>query len=63
MKEEEVLKIALNMEREAIERYSEMRKNSNPELSELLDFLIEEEKKHSKLLYERLRAIKLLKKD
>ncbi len=62
MKEEEVLKIALNMEREAIERYTEMKKNSDPELTELLEFLIEEERKHSKLLYERLKAIKLLKK-
>ena len=63
MKEEDVLKIALEMERDAIEKYSELKKDADPETSELLDFLIEEERRHSRLLHERLKAIKLLNRD
>ncbi len=62
MNAEEILKKALEMEKEAIREYTEMKKDSDQETSELLDFMIEEEKNHVKMINERLKALRLLKK-
>ncbi len=60
---ESILKKALEMELEAIEVYTKMKENADTETAELLDFLINEEKRHAKMIEERLRAIKLLKRE
>lgn len=62
MDAEEILKKALEMEKEAIREYTEMKEDSDQETSELLDFMIEEEKNHVKMINERLKALRLLKK-
>lgn len=63
MKDEEILKIALEMEKKAIQRYREMRENASHETADLLDFLINEEKDHYRVIDEKLKAIKLLRKE
>ncbi|GEM_PF-3713734 len=63
MKDEEILKIALEMEKKAIQRYREMRENASHEAADLLDFLINEEKDHYRVIDEKLKAIKLLKRE
>jgi len=62
MEIEEILKKALEMEKEAIQEYTKMKESADVETSELLDFLINEEKNHMELISERLKAIRLLKK-
>jgi len=63
MKTEEILKKALEMEMEAIEEYTKMKEDADHETADLLDFLIAQEKEHIKMISERLKAIKLLKKE
>ena len=63
MNVEEILEKALEMEKNAIEIYTAMKKDADPETADLLDFLIEEEKKHAKMISERLNAIRLMKKE
>ena len=63
MSVEEILEKALEMEKNAIEIYTAMKKDADPETADLLDFLIGEEKKHVKMINERLKAIRLLKKE
>ncbi|MFO7966692.1 MAG: ferritin family protein [Archaeoglobaceae archaeon] len=62
MNAEEILKKALEMEKEAVREYTKMKEDSDQETSELLDFMIEEEKNHVKMINERLKALRLLKK-
>ena len=62
MEIEEILNRALEMEREAVKEYTEMKKDADHETADLLDFLIEQEKEHIRMINERLKAIKLLKK-
>ncbi len=59
---EEILKKAVELEKEAINEYSKMLKDADEETAELLKFLISQEKEHIKLLNDRLKAIRLLKK-
>ncbi len=61
MTPEEILTKAIELEREAIETYLEMKREADPQTAELLDFLIKQEREHIKLLNERLKAVRLLK--
>ena len=62
MTPEEILKKAIELEKEAIQTYSEMKKDADPETSELLDYLISQEQEHMRLLNDRLKAVKLMRK-
>ncbi|MFP3909481.1 MAG: ferritin family protein [Archaeoglobaceae archaeon] len=62
MEVEDILKRAQEMEKEAISEYSKMKEEADQETAEMLDFMIEEEKSHLKMINERLKAIRLLKK-
>lgn len=62
MEVEDILKRALEMEKEAISEYSKMKEDADQETAEMLDFMIEEEKGHIKMINERLKAVRLLKK-
>ncbi len=62
MKIEEIIDRALELERTAIKEYSQLKENVDAETAELLEFLIAQEKEHIKMLSERKKAIKLLKK-
>jgi len=61
MNTEEILEKALELEKEAIEEYSRMKEFATVETEDILNFLIGEEKKHVKLIKNRLDAVKLLK--
>jgi len=63
MTPEEILKRAIELEKEAIEEYTKMKKDADAGTAELLEFLIEQEKEHIKLLNDRLKAAKLLRKE
>ena len=63
MTPEEILKKAIEMEKEAVMIYSELKKDADSQTTELLDFLISQEREHIRLLNGRLKAIRLLKKD
>ncbi|AAB89019.1 MULTISPECIES: ferritin family protein [Archaeoglobus] len=63
MSPEEILQKAIEMEREAIETYAEMKREADRETAELLDFLISQEREHIKLLNDRLKVVRLLKKE
>ncbi len=62
MTPEEILKRAIELEKEAIQTYNEMMRDADPETSELLDYLISQEKEHIRLLSDRLKAVKLIRK-
>ena len=62
MEVEEILNRALELEKIAIKEYLEMKKDADHETADLLDFLIEQEREHIRMINERLKAIKLLKK-
>jgi rubrerythrin len=62
MEVEEVLERALDLERKAVQEYTKLKVDADPETAELLDFLIDQEKEHIKMLSERKKALKLLKK-
>ncbi len=61
MNPEKILMKAIELEREAIETYMDMKKEADPQTAELLEFLIKQEKEHIKLLNERLKAVRLLR--
>ncbi len=63
MTPEDILKKAIELEREAIEIYTELKKNADAETADLLDFLISQEREHIKLLNERLKVVRLLKRE
>ncbi|AGK61229.1 hypothetical protein Asulf_01233 [Archaeoglobus sulfaticallidus PM70-1] len=58
----EILDKALELEKEAIEEYLKMKKDADPETAELLDFLISQEREHIRMLNERKKAIRLLRR-
>jgi rubrerythrin len=58
----EILDRALELERMAIEEYMRLKESADPETAELLEFLIAQEREHIKMINERKKAIKLLKK-
>jgi len=59
---EEIIDKAIELEKEAVKEYNQMKEDADAETAELLDFLIAQEKEHIKLLSERKKAIKLLRK-
>lgn len=63
MTPEEILLKAIEMEKDAIETYLEMKKDADPDTAELLDFLISQEREHIRLLNDRLKVVRLLKKE
>ncbi|WP_290596186.1 MULTISPECIES: ferritin family protein [unclassified Archaeoglobus] len=63
MTPEEILKKAIELEREAIEEYTKLKKDADMQTAELLDFLIAQEREHVKLLNDRLKAIRLLRRE
>jgi rubrerythrin len=63
MTPEEILIKAIEMEKDAIETYLEMKKDADPDTAELLDFLISQEREHIRLLNDRLKVVRLLKKE
>ncbi len=63
MTPEKILKRAIEMEKEAIEEYTKFKKDADTETAELLDFLIAQEREHIKLLNDRLKAVRLLKRE
>ncbi len=62
MRVEEIIDKAIELEKEAVKEYNQMKEDADAETAELLDFLIAQEKEHIKLLSERKKAIKLLRK-
>ncbi|MBE8539969.1 ferritin family protein [Geoglobus acetivorans] len=62
MDPEEILEKAREMERDAIKIYTEMKKSADHETIELLDYLINQEKEHLRMISERLKAIKIIKR-
>ncbi len=62
MNPEEILKRAIELEKEAIEEYSKMKEDADSETAELLDFLIAQEKEHIRLLSDRLKAVRFMKR-
>jgi len=63
MTPEEILERAIEIEKEAIEEYTKFKKDADTETAELLDFLIAQEREHIKLLNDRLKAVRLLKRE
>ncbi len=59
---EEILIKAIELEKDAINQYSKMLNDADEETAEILKFLISQEKEHIRLLSDRLKAIRLLKK-
>ncbi|MBO8183287.1 MAG: rubrerythrin family protein [Archaeoglobus sp.] len=59
---EEIIARAIELEKEAIQEYNKMKEDADAETAELLDFLIAQEREHVRLLNERKKAVKLLKK-
>ncbi|MCS7119245.1 MAG: ferritin family protein [Archaeoglobaceae archaeon] len=62
MTPEDILKKALELEKEAIEIYNEMRKNATTETADILDYLISQEREHIRIINDRLKVLKLLGK-
>ncbi|ADC66095.1 conserved hypothetical protein [Ferroglobus placidus DSM 10642] len=60
MTPEQILERAKQLEVQAIKEYNEMKKNADPLTSELLDYLISQEREHLKMIEDRLKALKLL---
>ncbi|WP_457548623.1 ferritin family protein [Archaeoglobus sp.] len=62
MDAEKILERALEIEKRAVEFYKSMLKDASAEIKDLIELLIEEEFEHIKLIEDRLKALKLLKK-
>jgi len=60
MTPEEILERAKELESQAIKEYQEMKKKADPVTSELLDYLISQEREHIRMIDDRLKALKLL---
>ncbi len=60
MTPEQILERAKQLEVQAIKEYNKMKKNADPLTSELLDYLISQEREHLKMIEDRLKALKLL---
>jgi len=63
MTPEEIILRALELEKEAIEEYTRLKKDADTKTSELLDFLISQEREHIRILNDRLKAIRLLSRE
>lgn len=61
MTPEDILRKAMELEREAIKIYSEMRKKATPETADILDYLIAQEREHLKIIEERLKVLTILR--
>ncbi len=61
MSPERILERAIELEREAIKIYMEMKKDADSETAEILDYLISQEREHIKILSDRLKAVRLLR--
>ncbi|WP_456369547.1 ferritin family protein [Geoglobus sp.] len=62
MTPEEILEKAKRMEHDAIKTYLELKKDADTETSELLEFLISQEREHLQMINDRLKALRILKK-
>ncbi|WP_457590640.1 ferritin family protein [Geoglobus sp.] len=62
MTPEEILEKAKQLEAEAIRTYMELKENADAETSELLDFLISQEREHLHMINDRLKALRILRK-
>ncbi|WP_202320625.1 ferritin family protein [Archaeoglobus neptunius] len=62
MSPEEILKKAIQLEKDAIETYRSFKSDADPETAEILDYLIAQEREHIRILHERLKVVRLLKK-
>ena len=62
MTPEEILEKAKRMEYDAIKTYLELKKDADTETSELLEFLISQEREHLQMINDRLKALRILKK-
>ncbi len=63
MSPEEILLKAIELEKDTIETYLKMKEDADPETAELIDFLISQEREHIRLLNDRLKVVRLLKKE
>lgn len=62
MTPEEILEKAKQLEAEAIRTYMELKEGADTETSELLDFLIAQEREHLHMINDRLKALRILRK-
>lgn len=60
MTPEEILKKALELEKEAVKMYSEMREKATAETVDVLDYLIAQEREHIRIISDRLKVIRML---
>ncbi|MEM0022929.1 MAG: ferritin family protein [Archaeoglobaceae archaeon] len=60
MTPEEILRKALELEKEAIKVYSEMREKATAETADVLEYLIAQEKEHIRIINDRLKVLLLL---
>ncbi|MEM0089700.1 MAG: ferritin family protein [Archaeoglobaceae archaeon] len=60
MTPEEILRKALELEKEAIRVYSEMREKATAETADVLEYLIAQEKEHIRIINDRLKVLLLL---
>ncbi|MEM4292106.1 MAG: ferritin family protein [Archaeoglobaceae archaeon] len=60
MTPEEILRKALELEKEAIKVYSEMREKATAETADVLEYLIAQENEHIRIINDRLKVLLLL---
>ncbi|MFN3384517.1 MAG: ferritin family protein [Archaeoglobaceae archaeon] len=60
MTPEEILKKALELEKEAIRIYSEMKEKATAETLDILEYLIDQEREHIRIISDRLKVLLLL---
>ncbi len=60
MTPEEILKKALELEKEAIKIYSEMKEKATAETLDVLEYLIAQEREHIRIISDRLKVLLLL---
>ncbi|MEM0203820.1 MAG: ferritin family protein [Archaeoglobaceae archaeon] len=60
MTPEEILRKALELEKEAIRVYSEMREKATAETADVLEYLIAQEREHIRIINDRLKVLLLL---
>ncbi|MEM2120572.1 MAG: ferritin family protein [Archaeoglobaceae archaeon] len=60
MTPEEILRKALELEKEAIKVYSEMMEKATAETADVLEYLIAQEKEHIRIINDRLKVLLLL---
>lgn len=60
MTPEEILEKALELEKEAIKVYSEMKEKATAETIDVLEYLIAQEREHIRIISDRLKVLRLL---